>query len=462
MLAAVVDIVERQGLEAWLVGGSVRDRVLGLDSPDLDLVVAGEPVSLARELARKTRRPWFTLSERHHACRVMGDKGHVDIAALRGAGILEDLAQRDFTVNAMAIPVGKRILDGGAGRADQAAANTSDALRGLLIDPFGGFAHLQAKRLVAVSDRIFRDDPLRLLRATRFAHALGFSLEEELRELIRTHAFLLPRVSPERVASEIVLTLEQGRGGEALRLWGRLGLLGPLVPELGEAEGTAGEWTAALLDRLEEMAAAPGTFFPEAGQLLVDRLRQRVDGMVGRRVALLLAGWLGRHEPALGCRVVTRLRFSDRVLSLIQTAGRLGATTGGGLPSPESPSRPGRAAIRYLWAAAPWEPEVILLAAAAQRIGGDGRVRKPGMVASTSAGGEDPARSLMALWARRAVASPREVPVDGHALMRELGLPPGPELGRVLLEVKLAWEAGEIREASGALALARQCLASLS
>ena len=162
MLEAVADILRRRATQGWLVGGTVRDRESGGRSPDLDLVVADDPAAVAREIAGRLESPWFALSTRHGAYRVMGPEGHVDVAGLRGTGILDDLAQRDFTVNAMAVPVGA--ADGASA---DASADASPGALGL-VDPFGGRAHLREKRLVAVSDRIFMDDPLRLMRAVRF------------------------------------------------------------------------------------------------------------------------------------------------------------------------------------------------------------------------------------------------------------------------------------------------------
>ncbi len=105
MLGAVADILRLRGTEGWLVGGSVRDRMLGRFSPDLDVVVADDAAAVAKQVAGTLRSPWFALSERYPTYRVLGGDGHVDVAAVRGGGILADLAQRDFTVNAMAVPL---------------------------------------------------------------------------------------------------------------------------------------------------------------------------------------------------------------------------------------------------------------------------------------------------------------------------------------------------------------------
>ncbi|MDX6617871.1 MAG: poly(A) polymerase, partial [Gaiellales bacterium] len=145
------------GVPAWLVGGAVRDRLLGRPTTDLDLVVEGDVGAAARRLSRAARGPAFELSEAFGAWRVMAaDRSwHADLSPLRGGSLHADLALRDFTVNAMAHP-----LDGGE-----------------RVDPHGGEADLAARRLRAVGPRAFADDPLRALRLVRLAAELAFEPE---------------------------------------------------------------------------------------------------------------------------------------------------------------------------------------------------------------------------------------------------------------------------------------------
>src|SRR5690349_3415488 len=132
------------GQEAWVVGGAVRDELLGRELVDLDIAVR-EPKKAARAYAKRSRGAPFALSERHGAWRVALDGGRtVDFTPLPGS-VEDDLATRDFTINAIARP-----LAGGEP-----------------VDPYEGRADLAARTLRAVSDSIFADDPLRLLRAVR-------------------------------------------------------------------------------------------------------------------------------------------------------------------------------------------------------------------------------------------------------------------------------------------------------
>lgn len=450
MLQTVSEILTKRGIEGWLVGGSVRDRELGRESPDLDIVVAGDAGAVAQELAAVLKAPWFALSERHLTYRVVGREGHVDVAAARGGGILPDLAERDFTVNAMALPIRPAPAVAGSVTAGPVTAGPLGTLpvdREALIDPFGGLLHLREKRLVAVSDHIFADDPLRLMRAARFVHVLSFELDSGLRDSIRRQAPELTRTAGERIAAEMVLTLAEGRAAEAVRLWHDLGLLKMVVPEIAGPVELAS--ILGLLERLDDLLARPLVWFPATADVLAARLMQPVDGAVARPVAIRMAGLThGLAEDAAEA-VARRLKLSGDMISLMRTVSRCFASNiDGGQGYGSGPSAPSEAwtldrrEVLFLWNAAPFEPEVIFLAAAA---GVDS-------VLPSTAG------RMMALWAERLVQGVPRPPVDGELLMSELGLESGPLLGRVLREVRLAWEMRAATTVSELLTVARDVL----
>jgi hypothetical protein len=189
------------GEEAWVVGGAVRDELLGRPLLDLD-VACRRPEQAARAFAAAADGAAFPLSERHGAWRVaLADGRTVDFTPLPGA-IEEDLASRDFTINAMARP-----LAGGA-----------------LVDPFAGQRDLAQRVIRVVHEGVFRDDPLRLLRAVRLEDELGFRIEPATEALIRAHAHLAPRPAGERLLAELVRLSPRGfRRLEELGLLAALG-----------------------------------------------------------------------------------------------------------------------------------------------------------------------------------------------------------------------------------------------
>jgi hypothetical protein len=188
------------GQKAYVVGGAVRDELLGREVVDLD-VVCPDPERAARAYAGSAGGVVFQLSERHGAWRVAFRSGKtVDFTPLRD-GIEADLASRDFTINAIARPV-----EGGEH-----------------VDPYGGRADLDAGVLRAVSPSIFTDDPLRLLRAVRLEDELGFGLEGDTERLVREHAGLATKPAGERTLGELERLSPAGH-----RRAEELGVLAPL------------------------------------------------------------------------------------------------------------------------------------------------------------------------------------------------------------------------------------------
>jgi hypothetical protein len=328
-----------RGEEAWIVGGAVRDELLGREVIDLDVACA-DPRRAARAYARRSGGAPFPLSERHGAWRVALDSGRtVDFTPLPD-GIEQDLASRDFTINAIAVP-----LEGG------------DPL-----DPHGGLTDLEAKRLRAVSETIFQDDPLRLLRAVRLEEELGVELDLETERLVREHSALVTQPAGERILAE----LEQLKPRGFFRLH-ELGLLEPLG---GSLEGLA---QVQLLDR--------------RGFLLV--------AVFGRELERLpISNDLRRYARSL-----LRAEF----------------------PPDLSP----RSVHRFRRRTEPWALDAVSF------LGGDGELER----AVERARAEDPEQPLL----------------RGD----ELGLPPGPEIGRLLERIAEERAAGTIATREDALELVR-------
>ena len=245
MLELVREVLAAE--DAFLVGGAVRDELLGRASVDFD-VICSDPKRAARAFATTSGGSPFALSERHGAWRVTFPSGEcVDFTPLRGS-LEEDLALRDFTVNAIAEP-----LAGGE-----------------TIDPLKGRQDLAERRLRAVSETIFEDDPLRLLRAVRLEEELGLRLDEATEQLVRARAELVARPAGERILAEL----------ERLGWLGyeRLEELGLLAPLGGSLE---------LVSRVErELADSPSL---RLVTVLGERLRRLpISGELDRYLGTLL------------------------------------------------------------------------------------------------------------------------------------------------------------------------------
>jgi poly(A) polymerase len=234
----------------WVVGGAVRDELMGLDpGTDLDLVIAGEVATAARALARAARATAFSLSDDFGAWRVVARAGawQVDLNPLRGQTLEADLRLRDFTVNAIAAP-----LRGGE-----------------LFDPLGGAADLAARRLRIVAPEALERDPLRALRLVRLVCELDLEADREARAAARAAAGGLARISGERIYGELKRVIASDRVGAGMRLALELGLCAVVLPELELLRGVqqsryhhldALEHTLAVLDCAVELQRDPAAF----------------------------------------------------------------------------------------------------------------------------------------------------------------------------------------------------------
>jgi tRNA nucleotidyltransferase/poly(A) polymerase len=209
--------------EVWLVGGYVRDQQLGRDTKDLDVVVPDGALRLARALADALQGHFFILDEERRVGRVILGHGstavEVDIADLRAPHLRDDLRLRDFTVNAIAMSLGR------------------SAPEARLIDPFDGRSDLERKVLRAVTEGAFRDDPLRLLRAVRLSGALGFRIEPQTLNLLRRDAARISSVSAERICDELHRIIALPGAWQHIRLLMQTDLLRHVLPEAAALAG---------------------------------------------------------------------------------------------------------------------------------------------------------------------------------------------------------------------------------
>ena len=212
----VREALGERAASAWLVGGAVRDAILGRPITDVDLVTREEPESVARAIQAAAGGPAFPLSEEFGAWRVIAKAGFVgDVSPLQGGSIEDDLAKRDFSANAMAVR-----LDGIE-----------------LVDPHGGRGDLEAGILRVLGEQSYRDDPLRPLRLARIATELSLAPDAETERLTREYASRVPQTSPERIWAELRRLVIAERVLDGLALADRLGLIAAVLPELATLRG---------------------------------------------------------------------------------------------------------------------------------------------------------------------------------------------------------------------------------
>jgi len=449
------------GERAWLVGGAVRDRLLGraTDDLDLDLAVDGDVRAAAKRLARAIEGPTFELSDAFGAWRVIApDRSfQVDLTPLRGGSLGADLALRDVTVNAMAEP-----LAGGE-----------------LADPFGGVHDLEARRLRAVGPRAFADDPLRVLRLARLATELGFTAEDATVAAALADAPRLADVAQERVFAELKRIVTADAAAQGLELADRLGALDAILPELGNLHGI--EQTvyhhrdahghtlevvqrAVDLDRDPEAVLGDGDLATRTRAFLREPLADELTRGGALRFGALLHdiaksttavpspkggfGFPGHDsQGAVVARdVLARLKASEALRRHVADLTRHHLRPGF-LVRHRPLDR--RTVYAYLTATAPVEADVVLLSVA-DRLATRGRKHEEAIARHMDVVDELLGPALD--WHAQGPAAPL---VRGDELARELGIEPGPRLGQLLAELAAAQYAGEIATRDEAVSFAR-------
>ena len=222
LLATVNTLLAEQGIKSYLVGGFVRDWLLDRQTADVDIAVCGDALSIAQDVAEAVDGRYVLLDEANRVARVVvanGQTWHLDFSSFSD-GIQNDLARRDFTIDAMAFEL-EDLISGSA----------------QLIDPFSGESDLNKRLVRAVNHRVFVEDSARLLRGVRLARELGFKIEPETETLIRKDCRKAKLVPGERLREELVRILALPGSGEMVRYLDDLGLLTEVVPELKELKG---------------------------------------------------------------------------------------------------------------------------------------------------------------------------------------------------------------------------------
>ncbi|MDX6632947.1 MAG: poly(A) polymerase [Solirubrobacterales bacterium] len=447
--------------DVWIVGGAARDALEERPIFDLDLATARPPESLARSIAAATPAAVFQLSEEFASWRVAARDGRwqIDVSALRGESIEADLALRDFTVNAIAMP-----LAGGEP-----------------LDPHAGAADLEAGVLRAVGERCFADDPLRLMRAARIGAAFGLAPDAATRALARSHAGRAAEPAGERQLAELRGILTGPDPLRGLELLADLAIEAVVLPELEALRGVEqnpyhhldvhGHTLAVLEQAIElERPQRLAELFPDSADELTALLAEPLADELTRAGALRFAALfhdLGKPatrsltdegrvtfigHDRVGAEIIAaicrRLRTSRRLRSHLEglTMNHLRV---GFLVHARPLER--RQVYEFLRATDPAPVDLTLLTVA-DRLATQGPKTKPEALEAHLGLARELLPDALAWQAGGGPGSP----LSGDELSEELELEPGPQLGRLLEELSAAAYAGEITSREDAIALARR------
>jgi len=455
---ALLRAVQRAGGRAAglvLVGGAVRDAVLGRPVADLDLALPTGALALAERVAQALGATAVVLDAERGAARVAGPGLQLDFNDFRAPDLAGDLAARDFTVNALAVPLAPLLTAG----------------RARIVDPTGGRADLHARRLRPAGPGVLTDDPLRALRAVRLEATLGLTLTPAGVRAVRAAAPGLVRVSAERVRDEMVALLALSATGRALRRADRLGVLEAVLPEIAPMR-RAPQPAPHRFDVLEHSLRAVeacdrvlGTLdaLEPFGEELAAHVSERLGGALDRGRVLKLAALLhdvskpetrrvvdGRvhfyEHDLIGARraraIGERLRLPERAVAVLERLvrqhlrpmhlGQAGQVTR-------------RARYRFYRDLGPDTRDLLLLslvdAAAVTGAAPLAVWRRAALI-----------RDLMTGWAEAESVAAAPPLLRGQDVMTRFALAPGPAIGELLARAREAQDLGVVRTREEALA----------
>jgi poly(A) polymerase/tRNA nucleotidyltransferase (CCA-adding enzyme) len=430
----VVARLVASGHQAYVVGGSVRDAIRGVDPHDWDVTTSATPEEIQQVFRRTLYLNHFgtvVVRAGDHDIEVTTYRVESDYADHRHPSevaftdsLHDDLARRDFTMNAMAW------------------RPAADGAPGELVDPFGGKRDLEAKVVRAVGDarERFQEDALRMLRAVRFATLLGFTIDPATADAIRASAHLAATLSGERIQTEIVKMLGAPRPSVAFTMLSDLGLLEVICPEL-EICKTTPQDKAVAQDVFEHSLAT-------VDATPADDLVLRLAGLfhdIGKP-ATFADGHFHQHEfvgETKAREILRRWRFDKETIAQVTHLIR----------------------HHMFWYQTEWTGSAVrrfVRKVGLENIPALFRLRRADNIGS---GARSPRMyALEALWQRvqeeiaaASAFSLRDLAIDGNDVMKELGIPSGPEVGRVLSELfERVTEEPTLNNRESLLALARE------
>ena len=414
----VARLAGETGVEAYLAGGGLRDALLGRAANDLDFALSGGHVDIPRRFAQTWGGTFFWLDEERQQARVVkkiaGGALIRDFAPFRGETVEDDLRQRDFTINALALPVT------GTGKD--------------LVDPLAGIDDLRERRIRVCSAAAFDDDPLRLLRALRFSAELGFSLEGGTWKAICRTAGLIGDAAAERIRDELFRILAAPEAGSSFDRLEESGLWREILPPELRQNGT--KRRTGLVAAVEGISSGLGRISPAVEKRLTDYFATETEYGISVRSLMKLAAGVGIVDKAGIAALTARLRLgrkAERILGLL-------CRDRAGLAGMPEKGEEGRTLFRFFRDREPAGPAMLILALAA------------GAVPSASV------TRMLAYYVLEYDPSENDLLLSGEEIMEIAGIGEGRRVGDVMARLRDAEGEGQVIDREEARAFVKNLL----
>lgn len=483
LLRRLNSFLRSAGVRPYLVGGLVRDLILKRKTADIDIAVQGDALVVAEDVAKFLGGAFVPLHMENHIGRVVvpdktGASGRrqwtVDFTTIEDT-IYDDLARRDFTIDAMAYDLAELIQD-----PEQA----------WLIDPFGGLNDLHDRLVRAVDTTVFTDDPLRLLRAFRLSADLNFTIDDQTEFLIKSDSYLIATVAGERIREELLRLIVAPKIDHLLLYMNELGILTAVIPELAGTRGIAQPkehyWN--VFEHMVETTAA-AAFLLHSGSWeytgkealdtipWTDELRHYFNTEVNpgstRGTLLMLAALLhdiakpetktldetgrtrffghGLEGADTTVEIMERLRFSTHEIKLVAEMVKHHMRPGQLAHDMELPSA--HAIYRYFR-----DTEEAGIATIFLNLADHLAARGPKLELADWEAHTRVSNYILEEHFKQTTATQREKLIDGNDLIKKLGLEPGPAVGELLEQLRESQAAGEIKTRAEAIQYAKKLL----
>ena len=470
----VIKLAQETKTDVYVVGGYLRDFLLKKKSLDIDLAVSEKSESFAKKLAKKINGKCFKLHDDLQTYRVAvfnnPDLEYIDVSLMQGKNIKDDLSRRDFTINALAVKI-----------------EDFDNIKKNVIDYFGGLKDLRKKEIKAVSKTVFNDDPLRMLRAFRFASEYKFKISKETLSLIKKSSSKITTVAGERIKNELFRILNDKKSSQYIAAIDECGLLEKMFPVITKMKKSAKNFyyhpkglfqhCFQTYEALENILVKLDKYFPNSKDILEKHLSEPFSENVNKKNLLkFIAIFHDCAKAECAKRMDNKMRFlGHEALGAKKTAQIMKE-----LKMSNKEIAFAKAIISEHMRPSNLAKSEVITTRAQMRLFRDIKENTPDLLITAMSDWHSYKTLKKKVYPKKVLQQqeksvaklifayfdfinkkPKDKIVDGNVLMKEFHLKPGKIIGELLKYINNAYEEGRIKDKKQALKYAKSQLTVL-